>query len=266
MPRNLRHAGGLFRESHNQLMGERVDFSLFDPSSFDQALLQMARAVWQQRVQSEFRSIQIMARFVTEVVAAGDPLEVYAGAVEFVADEVRHTALCAGMCEALGAVAELPEPAEQKVSPGFAASPAGARALNTAISMLLINETISVGYIRDLHARTLQSTVHAVLTATLEDEEGHEQWGWAYVEKSLQRFPTSTLADWRKLVQATLTPHRETAERIISGISPEKRILDAWPDTNEVQLGIFSPQRQALVFEQIFQTQLVPGLTRLRLL
>jgi hypothetical protein len=266
MPKPLRHTGGIFKEIHDQLMDCSIDFSSLSAGDFAPDLVDLARAVWQERVQTEFRSIQIMARFVTEVVAAGDPLEVYAGAVDLVADEVRHTALCAALCEALGASVELPDPVEQKVSEGFAQSPAGARSLNTAISMLLINETISVGFIRDLHARCEQPVVRALLAATVEDEEGHEKWGWAYVEKSLQRFPDSTLPDWRKLVTATISPHRESADRIIAEIPSDQRRLDAWPDTAEVALGLFTPQRQALVFEQTYQDRLVPGLSRLRLL
>src|SRR5690554_8117578 len=92
-------AGGIFGEFHVELMGKKVDFSAFDPTQFDSALLNEARHTWLERFQTEFRSTQIMTRFMSEVLGAGDPMDIYAGGVDLIGDEVRHTALCAGMCQ-----------------------------------------------------------------------------------------------------------------------------------------------------------------------
>src|SRR5687768_18251197 len=116
-------------------------------AEFPAALVAEARSEWLERFRSEFRSIQIMARFVTEIVGAGDPMQVYAGAVELVSDEVRHAELCAAMCRALGGSPKLPDPVALRDPEPFLKAPMAERALATAISMLGVNETLSVGYI-----------------------------------------------------------------------------------------------------------------------
>ena len=54
-------------------------------------------------MQTEFQSIQIMTRFMWEILGSGDPLDVYAGAADAIMDEIRHTAMCVEMAKALGA-------------------------------------------------------------------------------------------------------------------------------------------------------------------
>ena len=96
----VREAGGVFGRLHRELMGLEIDWSALRPEDHDPALVERAKRVWQDRVRTEFRSVQIMTRFLTEVTGAGDPIDIYAGAVDLIADEVRHTALCVGVCKA----------------------------------------------------------------------------------------------------------------------------------------------------------------------
>lgn len=264
--RTLRHAEGVFARLHRELVGEPVDLSDLDLSSHPEDRVALARRVWQDRVRTEYRSVQIMNRFVTEVLGAGDPLEVYAGAVELVNDEVRHVALTAQLVEALGAPVLLPDPVELRDPPRFLDAPMAERALHTAIRMLAINETISVAFIEDLRARCADPAVRRVLSATVEDEEGHQDFGWSYVKVSLSRFPASTLEDWRHLVRATLEPHEAQAKRILANVSAASRSLDRHPEPELAALGLFSPVRQALVYERCFEETLAPRLRELSLL
>lgn len=265
-PRTLKHAGGIFAALHRELVGEPIELGDLDLSAHPPERIAMARRVWQDRVRTEFRSVQIMARFLTEVVGAGDPLEVYAGAIDLVNDEVRHVGLCAQLCEALGAPALLPEPVELRDPERYLAAPMAERALTTAISMLAINETISVAFVEDLRARCTDPAVRRVLDATVEDEEGHQDFGWRYVEVSLSRFPIASLESWRHLVQSTLAPHRAQVDRILAEVPASERDLDRHPEPELAALGLFSPLRQALVFERCFETTLAPKLAKLSLL
>ncbi len=266
MARPLMRAGPPFAALSAEVLGDGVDLSDFDPQAHDPSLLEEARRTWQQRVRTEFRSIQIMTRFASEVVGAGDPLEVYAGAADLVVDEIRHTALCAALCEALGATPMLPDPVELRDPERYLRAPMPERALTTAISMLLINETISVAFVEDLRERCPDGAVRRVLDATVADEEGHQRFGWAYVEESLKRFRPSTLTSWRHLVATTVAPHREQAARILREVGEDARTLDAHPEPARAALGLFSPVRQVLVFERCWREQLKPGLARLDLL
>ncbi|HJL18262.1 MAG TPA: ferritin-like domain-containing protein [Sandaracinaceae bacterium LLY-WYZ-13_1] len=264
--RRLGHATGVFEAMSRERLGPPVDLSGLDLARHPAERVELARRVWQSRVRTEFRSVQIMTRFLTEVVGAGDPFEVYAAALDLVEDEVRHVGLTAQLCEALGAPALLPDPVELRDPPRYLKAPMAERALTTAIQMLAINETISVAFIEDLHARCDDPAVARVLGATVADEEGHQDLGWAYVSQSLARFPDETLRDWRHLVETTLEPHRAQAERILREVPEAERRLDAHPEPELAALGLFSPVRQALVFERVWETSLEPRLRERALL
>jgi hypothetical protein len=247
------------------MLGAPSDLSDLGVERYPRSLLQQAQAVWRDRAMSEYRSIQIMTRFLSEIVAAGDPLDVYAGAVELIADEVRHAALCAQLCQALGAPATFPEPLSLPQSEAYARAPAAECALTTAISMLGVSETLSVGFIEDLAPRAKNPAIARVISATLSDEEGHREYGWGYIESALARFPKETLPDWRHLVAQTLGPHLAKAEEILAKVPPAERKLERFPDEELGELGLFSPPRQALVCLQTVHEMLRPRLRKVGL-
>jgi hypothetical protein len=261
----LGRAGGIFERLHRELVGVSIDFSVLRTPD-DPELRQHALSVWGYRVHTEFRSIQVMARFVADVLAAGDPLEVWAGAADAVLDEIRHTALCVGMVEALGGEATLPTPVDEPENPEFDALPAAQRALGTAVSMLAVSETLSTGFIEDLHARCSAPVVSAVLSATIADEDTHRDYGWDYVQASLSRFDGTATEYARMVAHETLRPHRERYEPVLAGLAAGRRHLDDWPDSDLIALGLHSPEREALVFEATYQTRLKPRLASLDLL
>jgi hypothetical protein len=263
--RRLGLAGGAFAGLHRQRIGPVPDLSGL-AAQVPPALLEQARATWRQRASSEFRSIQIMTRFLTEVVGAGDPLDVYSAVTELVEDEIRHAELCAAICTGLGVPALLPEPVALVDQPRFLEAPMPERALATAITMLGINETISVGYIADLAARCRHPRIKQVLDATIDDEAEHQELGWSYIRTALARFPPSTLPDWRHLVAATLAPHEAFARRALQSVAPEAQRLEAWPEPALADLGLFSDQRQALIFRKTRLDVLEPRLAALELM
>jgi len=263
--RSLERVGGVFRRIHEARIGHDADVGGLDLAAFAPALVERARRTWQERVRTELQSVQIMTRFLEEVVAAGDPYETYAVALDLIEDEVHHVGLCASVCEALGAPALLPDPLSVALPETFRRAPMRERALATAITMLLINEAISVAYIADLRDRCTTPAIRRVLDATLGDEELHEEVGVEYVRLGLARFPESTLGDWRHLAATTLAPHERFAQTVLAGVPNERRRLDAWPDDELVPLGLFSPERQALVFEAAKASTVLPRLRALGL-
>ncbi len=262
----MRKAGGSFADGHGALVGTPIDFGQLDPAEIPETYRELAIAAWQERFETEFRSIQIMTRFMTEVVGAGDPIDIYAMVVDLIEDEVRHMALSGELVRALGRNAVLPEPVEIPESEAFLALPMAHRAMATALSMLAVNETLSCGYIEDLAARCDHPVIGAVLRATIEDESEHQELGWAYIEQSMKRFPIEAMPQWRAIIQDALAPQRSMAEAVLAELPEDKRDLDAWPDTELVKWGLFSPQRQALVFQRTWRQDLRPQLERLELL
>lgn len=243
-------AGAEFSALHRSLLGAPVEITDLALERFAPELRAEAQRTWHQRLVSEFRSIQVMTRFLTELVNAGDPLDVYAGAIDLVKDEVRHTELCFAVCRALGAPVDLPVPVALNDPEEFVRASFGERALHTAISMLIINETLSTAFISDLRERCQQPAIRAVLDATLADEDEHHAFGWAYLAASLRRFPASTLPSWRSLVQRVLAPHQQFVHETLRDLPAAQRALDAHPDHGRIALGLFSRARQALVLER----------------
>jgi hypothetical protein len=223
-----------------------------------------ARAI--ERVRTEYRSAQLLGQLLCDTLAAGDPFDVHAAIADAVRDELRHVALCAALVRALGAEPFLPDPIELVQPPQFTAMPASHRALSIAISLLLVNETLSVGYIRDLHARCREPLVHALLEATLHDESEHDAIGVEYVRRSLLGMPESERPAWRTVAAEALRPQRELAQSVLAGVPLDRRDLAAYPDEAEVALGLFSPVRQALVFERTYAQRLEPLLRELDLM
>lgn len=266
MTRSLRHTGGVFAELSRERFGQPLDLGGLDLAAHPPERVALARRVWQDRVRTEFRSVQIMTRFMSEVVGAGDPFEVYGAALDLIEDEIRHVGLCAQLCKALGAEPELPDPVELRDPERYLRAPMPERALTTAIQMLAINETISVAFIEDLRERCTDPAVSQVLEATLFDEEGHQDLGWSYVRSSLKRFDPSTLGDWRHLVTRTLKPHRTASSHALAGVPDQERDLERHPEPELAALGLFGPARQALVFERVLEQSLEPKLRSLDLL
>lgn len=263
--RQLTLAGGSFEAWHRARLGPAIDLGDLGPSVVPPRLLPEVRRAWQSRVASEFRSIQIMTRFLTEVTGAGDPLDVYTGAAELVADEIRHTELCATVCRRLEVPALLPEPVALPDAPGFLALPYPERALSTAITMLVANESISTAIIRDLLERCDYAPVRRVLQATVEDEATHESFGWDYVAASLGRFDAGGRSHWRRLTLQALEPHRDFAARVLSNLPAEVRTLRSNDELDLARYGLMTPQRQALLFERTYAVELRPRLEPLGL-
>ncbi|MCA9667274.1 MAG: hypothetical protein KC503_16860 [Myxococcales bacterium] len=264
--RPIDHVGGIFRRLHDELVGVPVDFTKLDADDFSPELAERARTVWGDRVMTEFRSVQVMLRFATDVVAAGDPLEVYAGAADAVLDEIRHTALCVGVVEALGGEPCLPDPLVEEEHDTFEGLPPAERALIVGINMLAINETISTCYIRDLHQRCDHPVLSQVLGATVADEEAHHEFGWSYIEASIARFDDDARALWRNVTAHALREHFADAETVLARVPPEQRRLDAWPEPELAHAGLLGFERQSLLFERVYEEELGPKLTALGLL
>ena len=264
--RQLTVAGGPFESRHRAHLGPLVDLGDLGPAVVPPVLLPEVRATWQTRVQTEFRSIQIMTRFLTEVTAAGDPIDVYTSAIELVADEIHHAELCAAVCRRLDVTATLPDPVPLPDPPGFLALPFPERALSTAITMLVVNESISTAIIRDLLNRCDYEPVRRVLQATVEDEATHGNFGWDYVAASLARFDRESRPHWRHLTAQALQPHQDLAAQVLSSLSITERSLDADVELERARFGLISAKRQALLFERTFALDLAPRLRQLELL
>lgn len=241
-----------------------IDFAALDLATLPPALVEQARIVWADRVRTEYQSIQIAARFLTEALAAGEPLDTARRISETIEEEIRHTELCRRMCLALGG--PVPEP-RQVAAPleDLHAVPLDERVLASAISLFLVAESFSVGYILDLEARATHPVTRAVLGAIAGDEAEHEAFGPELVARKLRDLPAAKRAAWRTFTTRVVRGHLDRAQRILQRVPEQDRTLDRWPEPERATLGLLGEVRLALVCEQTYARKLAPTLEKLGL-
>ncbi|MDI3282834.1 ferritin-like domain-containing protein [Polyangium sp. 15x6] len=243
---------------------EPIDFTQLDPSALPAELVAHARLVWADRVRTEYRSIQIAARFLTEALAAGEPLDVVRRISETIDEERRHTELSRRMCEALGG----PVPSPRDVAAPLEdlhAVPIEERVLATAISLFLVNETFSVGYIEDLLSRAEHPVTRAVLASIAGDEAEHEAFGPELVSRWLRDLPAGKRAAWRGFTSRLVRAHLDRAEQVLARTPPEKHDLVHWPEPDRAHLGLHGEVRLALLCKRTYEEKLAPTLAKLGL-
>lgn len=235
-----------------------------DLTRFPHDLLVEARLVWADRVRTEWRSVQVLTRWLQELTACVEPLEHLQGAAQAITDELRHVGLCADLCTALGGFPERPAPVPASAEV-LAIAPAE-RPLATAIVMLVVNETLSVAYLTDLAAHCEEPAVRAVLDALLDDELGHRDLGGDYVRFALPRHGSGARAEWRTFTARAVESHRRKVEALLAEVPPSRRAAEHFPEPARAALGLTTPVRQALVFAETFEQVLRPRLQSLDLM
>jgi hypothetical protein len=250
--------------SASNARSEPLDFGSVDTGSFREAVVEQARIVWRDRVRTEYQSTQIAARCLGEALAAGEPLEVQRQLLEFVEEELRHVEICGAMCRALG----VDPPAPGNIAAPLAALdpvPVSERLLASVISLFLVSETFSLGYLRDLRARPSHPVVTAVFDAIFADEEEHESFAPEFVARLLTRETDARRREWRTFTARIVAGHVDRARTHLAAVAPERRSLELWPDSELCALGLHSPERLALVALRTHDEVLAPRLAALGL-
>ncbi|AKT42706.1 uncharacterized protein CMC5_069330 [Chondromyces crocatus] len=241
-----------------------VDFSSLDLGELPPVLVEQARLVWADRVRTEYQSIQIVGRFLIEALAAGEPLSVTRQVAETIDEEISHAELCGRMCAALGG--RVPEPREVAAPlDDLHEVPVEERVMASAISLFLIAETFSVGYLRDLEERASHPVTKVVLQAIVGDEAEHEAFGPELLERKLRGLPEGKRAAWRAFAGRLVRAHLERAEKVLSRVPESERVLSRWPESERATLGLLGEVRLALLCQQTYRERLSPTLVRLGL-
>lgn len=235
-----------------------------DTDAIEPRLLGEARRIWIGRVKSEYRSIQLMTQLLSEVLAVGADHATRCVLAEMVADEVRHVALCAAVCQALGAT----PPAAAEVAaplPPLDAVVATERVLASAISMFLVNECFSVAYISDLAARCRHPVLAPVIRQIGGDEDEHEAFAEGFVAQRLALESDERRGGWRIFAAKLVDKRLAMARLALREVPPDKRLLADYPEQPLADLGLTSPVRMALLTVRTWEDTLRPRFVRLGL-
>lgn len=154
-----------------------IAWSDFDPSLFDAEDLAQASVAWNGRVIQEYHSLALFTQLASQVHLLGAPLDWSGAFARMIADEVRHTDICARMAGALGASEPVKiEPDHLHLASG--ASSLRAHVRDTIVAAFCIGETLSGRMFRGCHRAATVPLARAAVRAIVIDETFHAAFGW----------------------------------------------------------------------------------------
>jgi hypothetical protein len=154
-----------------------IAWSEFEPSGFDAEALAEAAVAWNGRAIQEYHSLALFTQLASQIHLLGAPLDWSGAFARMIADEVRHTEICARMGEVLGAT----EPVE--IEPDHLHLTAGASSLrahvrDTIVAAFCIGETLSGRMFRGCLRVATVPLARAAVRAIVIDETFHAAFGW----------------------------------------------------------------------------------------
>ncbi len=167
-------------DEHAKVVSPRrglIDWGGFDRAAFAPALLAEPASVWRERARQEYASLALFTQLASQVHVLGAPLDWSGALARMIADEVRHTELCARFAEALlpGEAIELDEKA---LHLPVAAPTMRAHVRGTVLAALCIGETISGRIFRECLRAATVPLARDVVRTIVDDETFHGRVGW----------------------------------------------------------------------------------------
>ncbi len=165
---------------HEQIVRPRrgsIPWAAFDASAYAAAALAGAAEAWQARAVTEFHSLALFTEIAAEVHVLGAPLDWSGAFARMIADEVRHTELCARMAETLGA-RERPRIEASQLHLLPTSGSARAHVRHAIVAAFCIGETISGRMFRRCMRAATVPLAKAVVRSIVDDETFHGRFGW----------------------------------------------------------------------------------------
>ena len=145
-----------------------IDWAAFDRTVYAREVLDEAAALWRERASQEMHSLALFTELTSKLHLLGAPLDWSGAFARMIADEVRHTDLCLGMCEALG------RPATPQIDAGelhlLPQNATRAQVRETIVSAFCIGETISGRMFRRALGAADVPLARDVVTAIVTDD------------------------------------------------------------------------------------------------
>lgn len=135
-----------------------------------------ARVVWTQSAFSEVAAAAAFAEIAACLLAAGAPIDLVAGAGDFVVDEVLHAELSGRMAMALGGAVPMDVDLTRLVRPPVSATPL-LRAAELVVRTSCVGEALTVPVLKSVKATARSPLVMAVVSRIVRDEAAHAEIG-----------------------------------------------------------------------------------------
>ncbi|MEO6420922.1 MAG: ferritin-like domain-containing protein [Polyangiaceae bacterium] len=154
-----------------------IGWDAFDSSIFAGETLAEAAVAWSGRAVQEYHSLALFTQLASQIHLLGAPLDWSGAFARMIADEVRHTEICARMGEVLGAKGPVViEPSELHLVPATTSLRAHVR--ETIVAAFCIGETLSGRMFRQCLRAATVPLARAAVRAIVIDETFHAAFGW----------------------------------------------------------------------------------------
>ena len=205
-----------------------------------------ARAAWTEGAFSEYASAAAFAALAAALLEAGAPIDLTAMAADFVVDELVHVELNARLAAAAGGAA--PHLVDlEKLAPKIDAPPL-ARALELAVRICLVGESLSVPVLATAARRATDPLARAVLARIAHDEGPHARLGALVLAWAGER------------VDPYRARLKDVAARTLASYAPLWRGPVPRSDARTEALGLLEGAEHRRVLRHAVRARVVPAL------
>ena len=241
-----------------------IHWESFDRAACLPAVLAPAAAQWRERARQEYASLALFTELASQMHLLGAPLDWSGTLARMVADEVRHTELCARFAERLepGVPVEIDE---TQLHLPVVASSLRAHVRGTVLAAFCIGETLSGRFFRRCLRAATVPLARDVVRTIVDDETYHGAVGWEFLALLLRGEGDPGFAAERAALTRGL-PELFAHYRSICGAARG----EAWAALGaeappEPNFGTLTPQGYARSFFEGMRDDVVPGLVALGL-
>lgn len=234
----------------------------FDPAPYDASAVALVAAQWRHRMVFEHRSSTVFSQLSAQLFEANAPLDAKVAMLRMAQDELRHTATCADVIAALGAVPEAEAELEVQPLATHRGTSPEERALRNVIYTTCCSEMVACARFVATLDRMRDPYLMQQSRRLLADEILHGQFGFHYLEASrawLEAHPDVVASLERYLAHAFAVLEAELAP----DVPPPGRGGPPPLSEDALALGADDPRLAREVFYGTIEGAVLPGLERL---
>ena len=243
-----------------------IAWEAFDRTAYSAPVLAAAAEAWAERARQEYHSLALFTQLASQVHLLGAPLDWSGAFARMIADEVRHTEICARFAETLDAAAPVVIDAALLHLPIVAPS-LRAHVRGSVVAAFCIGETLSGRMFRRCLRAATDPLARDVVRTIVDDETFHAELGWelAALMMRSEEYGDAAAADERDALGRVLPP-LFAHYRTMCGADPG----EAWARAGDEHdappnFGTLTARGYARAFFDGMRDDVVPGLVAIGL-
>lgn len=241
-----------------------IGWSEFDRAVFAPDVLARAAAEWRERARQEYASLALFTTLASQAQLLGAPLDLSGAFARMIADEVRHTEICARLADTL-------EPGvpvtvdETGLHLPVVETSLLAHVRGTVLATFCIGETLSGRFFRRCLRVATVPLARDVVRTIVDDETFHGRVGWEILALLLRGEGDPAFGRERDALAAGL-PELFSHYRSLCGADRGEAWATSGPEApGDPNFGTLTPEGYARSFFEGMRDDVVPGLVALGL-